>query len=659
MRARGYRNDFVMPMTSRTRAPLLAMAIAAATFGGPLAPAAPAHATALDPTPYTLPVPPPKCTTAQAESGDVGDCLLAFWSRPDQDGWGVAPAPGVGDGWVWTGYTYSGSPALAGFEASNIASNTAPVGDLRVGYLETHTDARQLFEGFLAELQAGGYAVRHASGYSFRCTGTWSCPAGDPSDLSLHAWGLAIDMNSDANPIQTYTSQNGQSACLTPVVTDLPEWAIRAAERWGLYWGGYGWNSGCNVAGAERSSVVRDAPHFEFRGTPAQARAIAQFNYANNPNLECFDAIDDDGNAAQRCNLSGRPDARWRLPVTTQAPEGATAALVNLTATDATAPGYLTLEACTAQPAGPRTTSSLTYAPGESVATLAIVPLDSDARFCVYRASPVHSVVDVVGYLVPGDTDEVRWLEPGTPARVLDTRETAGPVAAGEQRLLPSSAADLLVNLAAVGGQSAGYLQLGECGSLGREAGFSNLNHPATTARSNLALLRAGSDPADLCVFSLAQADVVVDALAALDPDDGLGWEVVAPRRALDTRERAGGRPTAGELIEIDLDVDAPAAAVALTVTGGLADGYLSAGRCRDLSAQVAAGGRPATSNLNHLAGQTTTNLATVALDEGRMCVFTKASTNVIVDVQALLTTDHGVGLVPSAPERAHDSRES
>ena len=88
-----------------------------------------ADATAAPPAgaPYSQPVPPPKCTPDQAATGDVGDCLLAFWSRPDQDGWGVAPAPGVGDGWSWSGYTYSGSAALTEFEAANIGSNTAPV----------------------------------------------------------------------------------------------------------------------------------------------------------------------------------------------------------------------------------------------------------------------------------------------------------------------------------------------------------------------------------------------------------------------------------------------------------------------------------------------------------------------------------------------------
>ncbi|HWL44056.1 MAG TPA: M15 family metallopeptidase [Ilumatobacter sp.] len=642
---------------------LRVLAVSAAIVFGAGAPvlAAPAPDTeTLDDTPYTVPVPPPKCTQPEVDSGNVGGCLLFGThggNNPDENGWGVPPAPGVGDGWVWTGNTYRGSPALAEFESTYITANTEPLGNLRAGSFEMHTDVRQLFEGFLGELVAGGYAIRHASGYSFRCTREWNCSTRGFDGLSLHAWGLAFDMNSDANPIRTYHSKNGVSACLTPIATDLPEWAIRAAERWGIYWGGYGWNSGCNVAGAERSSVERDTPHFEFRGSPQQARAIAQYNYANNPNLQCFDTVTDDGTTAQHCNLDGLPDARTRLAVSAEPPAGATAALVNLTAVGAASAGYLTLESCAARDAGPRETSSITYAADEAVATLAIVPLDGD-RFCVYRASAVHSIVDMLGYLVDGDAagDDARWVSPTEPTRLLDTRDGGEPLAARTEAAVAGTTGDVLVNLAAVPTGPAGYLQAGACGVLGPDANFSNVNYAGTEARSNLALVRAGD--AEPCVFSLADADVVVDALATLDPADGLGWEVTEPRRALDTRERDQGRPEAGELIELDLDITAPAAVVALTVTQPEAAGYLSVGRCDDLRTQLAEADRPATSNLNHAAGQTVTNLAVVALDDGQMCVFTKAAAEVIVDVQATLTGDRTLALVPTEPTRLHDSRE-
>ena len=132
------------------------------------------------------------------------------------------------------------------------------------GWLETHRYAQPLFEGFLNEISANGYDVHGASGYSFRCTsgnGGWSCPTGDPDDLSNHAWGLAIDMNAGTNPIRRYDGIGGNTACQTPMQTDMPKWVIETAERWGLYWGGYGWSSGCIAAsgsnGCRWSPVMR------------------------------------------------------------------------------------------------------------------------------------------------------------------------------------------------------------------------------------------------------------------------------------------------------------------------------------------------------------------------------------------------------------------
>ena len=241
------------------RSLLLATAL---TLGGVVAPTgvmgASPTARALDHSPWRLPVTPPRCSVADADSGDVADCLLAFYDDPADTGWGLPPAPGVGSGWEWSGYWYNGSPALASWEASTIGANDHTVAGLAAGRLETHVAAQALFEGFLDEIAANGYRVRDASGYSFRCTngnGGWSCPSGDPSDLSNHAWGLAIDMNAGTNPIRSYAGIGGQTACATPIETDLPRWVIRTAEKWGLYWGGYGWSNGCADTTTQRTIV--------------------------------------------------------------------------------------------------------------------------------------------------------------------------------------------------------------------------------------------------------------------------------------------------------------------------------------------------------------------------------------------------------------------
>ena len=93
---------------------------------------------------------------------------------------------------------------------------------------------------------------------------------------------------------------------------------------------------------------------------------------------------------------------------------------------------------------------------------------------------------------------------------------------------------------------------------------------------------------------------------------------------------------------------------MAITVTETAGVGYISVGRCATLEGID----RPATSNLNHGPGQTTTNLAIVDLDDGEMCIFTKQAAHIVIDLQAELVADQQVGLIPVTPERPHDSRK-
>ena len=622
---------------------------------------------ALDNTPWVLPSSPPRCTVQQVDSGNVAGCTVTFYDDPAATGWGSPPAPGVGEGWTWNGYWYNGSPALANWEATQIAANSQPVAGLGAGTLRTHVAVRTLFEGFLDEIAANGYRVRDASGYAFRCTsgnGGWTCPSGDPTDLSNHAWGLAIDMNASTNPIRSYSSVNGVTACMTPIQTDLPQWVIQTAEKWGLYWGGYGWNAGCQSTSTQRTVVSRDPPHFEFRGTPQQAAVIAGFNLRNNPNVVCRDIVNDAGAEVEQCSLSRLPGAGVRLPVHLDPPEGAVAALINLTATEGTSAGYLTLEDCAAR-SGARSTSALTYATGQSVASMAIVPITPDGTFCVYRSSAVHSIVDVAAYL--GDEGEQLWFEPSAPTRLTDTRVDGvcepglacrpGPLPAQTRHVVPTADGDgRIVNLTVVDSRSPGYLQVGRCADVGPTADFSNLNVGDAGARANMALVPAGDS--GTCAFALSESQVIVDELGQLSASAGYGWDLGPSRRAIDTRECGPqwcqGRPGAGTVVRVDLDTDAPVAAIAVTVTDTAAAGFVTVGRCADLEGATDV----RTSNVNYSRGTTTTGLALVAADDGAICAYTRSAAHIVIDVQAELTTDHEVGLLPVAPGQRHDSRE-
>jgi hypothetical protein len=128
----------------------------------------------------------------------------------------------------------------------------------------------------------------------------------------------------------------------------------------------------------------------------------------------------------------------------------------------------------------------------------------------------------------------------------------------------------------------------------------------------------------------------------------------VATTRVLDTR-RAGVRLGRGQELAVDLTGLVPAGATAatvnLTVDGPAADGYLSAHPC----------GQPpvGTSSLNYRAGQPRGAAATVALDGGgRLCVWSFAATDVIVDVSGAYTpVADGARFAPLPPTRLLDTR--
>ena len=74
---------------------------------------------------------------------------------------------------------------------------------------------------------------------------------------------------------------------------------------------------------------------------------------------------------------------------------GTTGVMVNLTATKALAPGFLTAYPCAG---GRPATSNLNFVPGATVANFVLVEPDVDGDVCVFSSAPVHVVVDVNSY---------------------------------------------------------------------------------------------------------------------------------------------------------------------------------------------------------------------------------------------------------------------
>src|SRR5262249_35858977 len=98
-------------------------------------------------------------------------------------------------------------------------------------------------------------------------------------------------------------------------------------------------------------------------------------------------------------------------------PAGATAVTLNLTATEADGPGYLTAFPCDA----PRpNASNVNYVAGQNVANLVTVKLAADGRICIYAFATTHVLADIAGYYGAGGN---AGLFPTSPTRILDTRE--------------------------------------------------------------------------------------------------------------------------------------------------------------------------------------------------------------------------------------------
>ncbi len=599
-------------------------------------------------------------------------------------------------GWKWIGWAYNGSTALSGWEPL-LVGNKAAIGKVAIKQLRSFPESLPLFEGFMRDVVAGGYTITDVGTYAFRCTSNSrkDCDGQTRDQMSNHAYGLALDMNTAANPEVTYRGVNGATACATPMTTDLPKWIVRAAERWGLYWGGYGWNGGCATPSQSKSSVLRDPMHFEFRGTPAQAKTIATFNVSGVASAPpapftktCLNVADSSGTVTQRCLAPGEvPAAEWRTVVDAKAPAGATAAVVNITLTGASNAGYVTAESC-GPATGDRTSSNGNATPGVTTANLSVVPLDASGKFCLYQSQPVQTIVDVQGFFAPAASSAGggNLLTTVAPQRLIDTRTQTfcapngtcgqrGPVAANTEIMLgtsavPSNAVAMLANLTITGPTGAGYVTADSCATLvaGPQT-RSNTNFTAGATVANLAVVpaTAGSGGSQICTYTSATTQKAIDVQGYFAPAASGGWGYApspAPQRLLDTRacttdpatgaQQCGQVQAAGSIVRVQGPVGASAALVNLTLTGAKQSGYATADKCSALAA-----GPQTKSNSNMTVGQIAANVAVVPLDpDGSFCVFLSQASHLVVDLQGSFSPGAPMRFTPVTPVRRHDSRE-
>lgn len=327
-------------------------------------------------------------------------------------------------------------------------------------------------------------------------------------------------------------------------------------------------------------------------------------------------------------------------------PADAVAVVLNVTATEAAGPGFVTV-----WPAGGRLplVSNLNLErAGQTVANLVTVPLGAGGAVALYTLAPAHLLADVAGYYELAASARAGRFQPApAPTRLLDTRTGVGAPAArpgagavvdlqvtGAGPVPVTGVAAVVLNVTGVDASAAGYVTVWPSGTLRPVA--SSLNLVAGDVRPNLVVVPVGAD-GRVSLYTQSGTHLLADVTGwftdASAPDDVRGLFVpVPPRRMLDTRLvpavplAAGGaltRRIAGTAV---VPPGLAGAVVAnITITEPSAAGYVTA--------WPALVGRPLASNLNVVRDQTVANLAMVGLGGGSLALYSQSSAHLVVDV--------------------------
>ena len=198
-------------------------------------------------------------------------------------------------------------------------------------------------------------------------------------------------------------------------------------------------------------------------------------------------------------------------------PAGVSSAVVSVTALGT--PGNADVQLYAAGSPPSRRTSTLNLRRGETVANLAVVPVDSQGRVAVsVSQASVHVVLDLVGYYGSASS---RLHEALTPARTYDTRENGTRLRAGSDREVqvtglggvPTEGVEaVLVNVTSVGSDASADLQVYPAGERPARR-TSNLNVRRGQTVPVLVMVKVGRDGRIALSTSQGSMHVVLDVM--------------------------------------------------------------------------------------------------------------------------------------------------
>ncbi|MBT2452837.1 hypothetical protein J7F03_38565 [Streptomyces sp. ISL-43] len=375
------------------------------------------------------------------------------------------------------------------------------------------------------------------------------------------------------------------------------------------------------------------------------------------------------GIGAARAKVGGRSSVALKVAGVAKVPAAVRAVVLNVTVTNTTGPGHISVGQDKALTEGAET-SNVNYVAGQSVPNLVIAPVGEDGYVHLFNAGwqSVDLLADVTGFFTPAPAAGYGAL---TPTRAVDTREGVGTakgqvpgygtfdVEIAGRGGVPAGATAVALNLTATNPRADGHLTAYPSGQAAPVT--SNVNFTAGQTVANSVIVPIGPD-GKIAVRngSWNPADVVVDVVGYYTPDSRSAFVTAwVPMRMLDTRKdlswglrKAGPVPARTyEPMPLEGDTTTPDIdgwALNTTVTNTTGTGFLSVAPDPNFRYQYREGTavtpqRPVSSALNWTAGATVPNLVQTPGGKGGIVDFWNqgwANIDLLVDLTGYYQTN-------------------
>jgi hypothetical protein len=305
-------------------------------------------------------------------------------------------------------------------------------------------------------------------------------------------------------------------------------------------------------------------------------------------------------------------------------------------------------------------TSSMNFTKGVTLAGTVLTKLGADdghiGSICVYASTTTHVIIDL-----PGSLSSSAFNPLDAPGRIADSRTSGstddgeeqgfGALQGGTTRAIPvagragmdSESPNAVLSVVAVSPTATGYLTVYPCTAPRPSTSSMNFTKGVTIANTVLTKLGTEGFAGKICVYASHTTHLIVDVSGSFTPE---GFNALPqPKRIADSRNpsgdtdddlfrRFGAIPArTSKTIQVSGRVGLAStvknvvlSVVAVSPPSG---GYFTIYPC---------GTVPSTSSMNYAKGVTLANTVITKLSSsGKVCVYSSATTNVVIDVAGAL----------------------